>query len=110
MIDRHHGWNQSYKPLFLGYILSIIFLLGAYRADQYHLSNGTLILTLFALAIGQGILQLIFFFHIGLEKKPKWNITALLFTVFVLLIIVGGSLWIMYNLDYNLVVSDQHTQ
>lgn len=110
MLDQHHGWNVSYKPLFLGFILSIIFLFGAYRVDQYHLSNGVLTFTLFCLAMGQAVLQLIFFFHVGLEKKPRWNILSLFFTLFILILVIGGSMWIMYNLDYNLMISDQHPE
>lgn len=108
MIDQKHGWNVSFKPLFLGYILSLIALFGAYRVDQYHLSDGFLTFILFVIAITQAILQLVFFFHIGLGSKPRWNIVSLFFAIFVLFLVIGGSMWIMYNLDYNLMMSDHH--
>ena len=50
----------------------------------------------------QAIVQLIFFLHIGQEAKPHWETVVFCFTVLVLLIIVIGSLWIMYDLDYRL--------
>ena len=101
MIDAHHGWNFSYKPLFIGFILSLILVIGAYRIAVYHhLLSWTLVAMVVGLGVFQSFLQLIFFMHLGLESKPRWNLLAFLYTIFVAL--VGGTLWIMYNLDYNL--------
>ena len=104
MIDRRHGWNVSFKPLYLGFILSIILVLAAYRiATYYHLTNWHLTLTLFVFAILQMLIQLVFFLHLGLgESKPHWNVISFLFMVLVIVVVIGGSLWIMYNLNYNL--------
>jgi cytochrome o ubiquinol oxidase subunit IV len=103
MIDRHHGWNVSLKPLFLGVIFSLILILAAYRiVTYYHLSNLVLIVTIFSLGIVQALIQLVFFLHLGLENKPYLNVVTFLFMVLVIIVVIGGSLWIMYNLNYNL--------
>ncbi|MBS0629252.1 MAG: cytochrome o ubiquinol oxidase subunit IV [Verrucomicrobia bacterium] len=103
MIDRHHGWNKSLKPLFLGFIFSLVLLVALFRLDVYnHLPPRILNFTTVTIAIVQVVLQLIFFFHLGLEDKPAWNLITFLFVVLVILIIVGGSIWIMSNLNYNL--------
>ena len=103
MIDPHHGWNVSFKPQYLGFILSLILVLASYRiVTHHHLSNTLLILTLFGFVILQAFLQLVFFLHLGLESKPHWNLITFLFTALVVIIVVGGSIWIMYNLNYNL--------
>lgn len=103
MIDLHHGWNLSYKPQILGFVLSLILTFAAYRiVTEGHLSDGQLIVTLCGLAVVQAVLQLIFNLHLGLESKPRWNLITFLFTALVIIIIVGGSVWIMDNLNYNL--------
>jgi len=103
MIDLHHGWNLSYKPQFLGFVLSLLLTFAAYRiVVHHHLSDGELILTLYGLAVAQAVLQLVFNLHLGMESKPHWNTITFLFTVLVIIIIIGGSVWIMNNLDYNL--------
>jgi len=103
MIDLHHGWNFSYKPQFLGFVLSVLLTVSAYRIVTHkHLTDAELILTLYGLAIIQAGLQLVFNLHLGLESKPRWNMITFLFTALVLIIIIGGSIWIMSNLDYNL--------
>lgn len=101
MIDPHHGWNKSYKPLFLGYVFSIILTLAAYRIVFYHLTPWLLLFTVFGLGIAQTILQLIFFLHMGLESKPHWNTISFFFMLAVIVLIVGGSIWIMSNMNYH---------
>lgn len=105
MIDSHHGWNKSIKPLILGFIFSAICIFAAYRIIAHkHLDDGWLTSKIVLLGIAQLVLQLIFFLHIGLESKPRWNITMLLFTFLLVAIVVLGSLWIMKNLSYNLMM------
>ena len=101
MIDLQHKWNTNIKPLVIGFLLSL-FLIGlAYFISTYHIQKGlTLILSVMGLAILQGLCQLIFFFHIGVESSPKWGLISLVLTSVILIIIVGGSLWVMYDLDY----------
>lgn len=104
-MDRFHGWSISLKPLHLGLISSFILLLAAYRIVVHtHLSSAPLIFTVFGLGILQALLQLIFFLHLGLESKPHWYMITLLFTILIAIIVVGGSIWIMSNLNYNLML------
>jgi len=103
MIDRHHGWNFSLKPLHIGLVISIILAFAAYRiVTHYHLTDTLLFYTLFSLATVQAIVQLVFFLHLGLESKPHWYLITFIFTVLIIVIVVGGTLWIMKNLSYNL--------
>lgn len=103
MIDRHHGWNKSFKPLFIGLTLSFILTLAAYRIDtRYHLPPVSLMWTLIFLALAQVIFQFIFYFHLGLEERPAWSSYSIYFVIAILIIIIGGSIWIMSNIDYNM--------
>lgn len=102
MIDKHHGWNVSFKPLVLGFIIALCFLIASYRiVTQVHLTQSMLTTTVFLFAIFGAIAQLIFFMHLCLEEKPMWNLLTFGFMVLVVLVVFGGSLWIMHNLDYN---------
>lgn len=102
MIDRHHGWNTSFKPLFIGFTLSLVLTLSAYRiVTHYHLPQTILIEVLLGLGFTQAIVQTFFFLQVGLESKPHWNTITFLFMLLVLIIIIGGSFWIMQNLNYN---------
>jgi len=102
MLDREHGWNISLKPPIIGYVLSLILMAGMYRlVVRHHLHGSALLWTVFGLGVTQALLQLIFFLHLGLESKPHWNSITFLFAVLVIIIVIGGSMWIMQNLNYN---------
>lgn len=105
MIDRQHGWNRSFKPLSVGFVLSVILTLAAYRiATRYHLRHMELAITLFSIGTIQALIQMVFFLHLGVENKPHWSLLTFFFTALVIVIVIGGSLWIMANLNYNTMV------
>lgn len=103
MRETHHGWDASLKPPFIGYVISMTALISCYRIVTHHLlSHAPLVATIASLAIAQALVQLVFFLHLGLETKPHWKSMTFLFTVLVIVIIVGLSIWIMHHLNYNL--------
>lgn len=65
-------------------------------------SHGFLVLAIMGLALVQLVVQLVFFLHMGSEPKPRWNLAVFMFMLVILIVIVGGSLWIMDNLNYNM--------
>jgi cytochrome o ubiquinol oxidase operon protein cyoD len=86
-----------------GFILSIILTLAAYFMVVNKVVAGkALIASIIGLAVVQLFVQLLFFLHLGRETKPRFNLMIFLFATLVVTIVVGGSLWIMYNLDYNM--------
>ncbi len=102
MIDAHHGWNISFKPLLIGFFLSLLLTLASYYLTvDAPVQGGKLMVLLLGLAGVQALVQFIFFFHLGIESKPRWNLIIFLFMVLVIFVLIGGSLWIMYNLNYN---------
>lgn len=59
-------------------------------------------LIILGLAFVQTVVQVYYFLHLGEESKPRWKTYSILFTVLIMVIIVVGSLWIMFNLNYNM--------
>jgi cytochrome o ubiquinol oxidase operon protein cyoD len=46
----------------------------------------------------QVLVQLYFFLHVGDERRPRYKALALYFAALVVVILIGGTLWIMHNL------------
>ena len=89
------------KFYLLGFILCVVLTLAAYFFVAEHIFSGwTLIFIILGLGVIQMAVQLLFFMHLGGEKNPHWNLLMFYFMLMVLVIIVFGSLWIMYNLNY----------
>lgn len=99
----------------IGFMLSLVLTCTAFVATMIYLvSDQTyrvehLVAVLALLAVLQLVVQLLFFFHLGSEPKPRLNTMSFLFMIMVVVIIGFGSLWIMYNLSYNMTPRDVET-
>ncbi len=110
---KKHELRHLYMSYVIGFVLSLVITLVAFvltmrqiDADGPDLASGVVIAILAALAISQLVVQLLFFFHLGSESKPRLNTVSFLFMLMVVGILGLGSLWIMYNLDYNMMPHD----
>ena len=64
-------------------------------------------IALFVLAIAQMGVHLVFFIHITTGPDNVNNILALAFGVLIVILLIGGSLFIMINLNHNMMPMDQ---
>ncbi|HVQ44827.1 MAG TPA: cytochrome o ubiquinol oxidase subunit IV [Candidatus Saccharimonadia bacterium] len=88
----------------LGFALSLAFTLTAYALAANHaLPSRTLVTVVLGLGVMQLIVQLALFLHLGKGSKPQWNVSVFSFALLVIVILVGGSLWIMTNLNYHMI-------
>ena len=62
---------------------------------------------LVVLAIAQMGVHLVFFLHITTAPDNTNNVLALAFGVFIVILVVAGSLWIMTNLNENMMMSPE---
>lgn len=103
MIDPSHEWNVNFKPVVIGFLVSIFLILSVFFLTiKTDIRGGALLVVVLGLGIVQAAIQLVFFFHLGLEPKPRWNLMTFFFMVMVIILIIGGSMWIMHNIEYNL--------
>lgn len=94
-----------------GFGLSLLLTITAYvSVINQSISRHMLIAVIVGLAVAQLLVQLVFFLHLGRESRPRLNLVVFLFMLLVIGILVIGSLWIMYNLDYHMTPNqmDQH--
>jgi HlyD family secretion protein len=83
---------------------------------SFYISGTTLVwgpsipVALVVLAFAQMGVHLVFFLHITTGPDSVNNVMALAFGVLIVLLILGGSLWIMANMNYNLAPMDHITQ
>ncbi|MBE8365690.1 cytochrome o ubiquinol oxidase subunit IV, partial [Leptospira borgpetersenii serovar Balcanica] len=47
---------------------------------------------------------LVCFLHMNASSEERWNLVAFVFTLLIIAIVVVGSIWIMWNLNYNMMV------
>jgi len=102
---QQHGSLQGYL---IGYVAAAILTIGAFAAAQTHaLTPASVIAAITVLAIGQMLVHLIFFLHISTTPNQRTNILAFAVTMLIVVLIVGGSLWIMSHLQSNMMPTSE---
>jgi cytochrome o ubiquinol oxidase operon protein cyoD len=94
------GSLRSYTT---GFILAIVLTVLAFALVMSGvLPRLATLFGIFGLAIVQMLAHLHYFLHLDTSSAARWNVLALLFTLLILIIFVGGTIWIMYNLNYRM--------
>ena len=111
MPNHPHTIYGSLKKYAIGFLLCVALTLASFLVGIKHLFTGSAFTWAIAiLALAQAYVQLVLFLHLGDEEKPRLNLLVFLFMALVLVVIVFGSLWIMHNLNYNMMSSHGHGQ
>lgn len=125
-LDKQSHFKFAIKQYIVGYVLSIIFsvipffvVVSGYFVDPEYVlptsfdagdfvslehamgpmrSIGVIIIL--ACAAVQFYIQMVFFMHITEGPNAKWNIIKVGFTALITLIVVLGSVWIMFSLHH----------
>ena len=100
--ESSHGSVRSYV---IGLILSIVLTVipfGAVMSGVF----GTLatVSIIVAAAVAQLLVQLVLFMHMNTKADEGWNFMSFVFTVTILVLVIGGSLWIMHHLHLNMMI------
>jgi cytochrome o ubiquinol oxidase operon protein cyoD len=102
-VSDHDEQHLSYGKYAIGFLTSVALTLSAYwLATRGTASANTLAIILAILAVTQYIVQMLLFLHVGEERGPRWKLSMMFMMLIVVLILVGGSIWIMNNLNYRM--------
>jgi cytochrome o ubiquinol oxidase subunit IV len=59
-----------------------------------------------AVIVSAGFVQILahlyFFLHLKTSPTARWDLGALIFTIVIMILFVGGSIWILFNLYHRL--------
>ncbi len=93
----------SLKSYLTGFVLSLIL-----TAIPFALVMSGVVSPSAALAgiLSAGIVQILvhlhYFLHLGSSSAARWNVLAMIFTVLIMILFVGGTIWIMNNLYHRM--------
>ena len=65
-------------------------------------SPGATLAGIFVAGAVQMLVHLHYFLHLDTTSAARWNVLALIFTFLIMGLFVGGTLWIMYTLNYRM--------
>ena len=94
---------KTLKAYMIGLALSLLFTFLAFGlVTDHRLSTETLYILLSVFAVAQLIAQVVFFLRFNMSPEGQWSTMPFIFTILIVLVLVFGSLWIMWNLNYNM--------
>jgi cytochrome o ubiquinol oxidase operon protein cyoD len=100
--DTHgHGSRRGYL---VGTILSILLTAIPFwlvMTGVLHNAQTTAIL-IFAMALVQIAVHVICFLHLDTRSEGGWTLIAFLFTLVIVVLMIGGSVWVMFHLNTNM--------
>ena len=106
--DGHdHGSVRSYLT---GFILSVILtaipfaIVMAGGFESRFLTAAVVV----GMAIVQILVHMVYFLHMNTRSDEGWTMMALIFTVVILVIVLAGSLWVMFNMNTNMMPQMNH--
>ncbi|HYD44402.1 MAG TPA: cytochrome o ubiquinol oxidase subunit IV [Phenylobacterium sp.] len=100
--DAGHG-HATRRGYLIGFLLSVVLTAVPFwlaMTGVLEAQATAVIVTLLALA--QIVVHTIFFLHVNTKAEGGWTLLALVFTTIIVVIVILGSLWIMYHLHGNM--------
>jgi cytochrome o ubiquinol oxidase operon protein cyoD len=102
--DHHHG---SLKDYAIGFILSVIltaipFWLVMNKAFD---KSSTTAIVILGFAAIQVLVHMVYFLHMNGKAEGGWSLLATIFTLVLLVIVLAGSIWVMYHMNVNMMPS-----
>jgi len=104
--DGHHvhADHGSLKSYVTGFVLAVIltaipFWLVLGKVFDKSSTTG---LVLLGFAAVQIVVHMVYFLHMNTKSEGGWSMLALIFTVMLVVIMLSGSLWVMYHLNHNM--------
>ena len=102
--DGNHGTMKEYA---IGFVLSVIrtaipfWLVMAKVFDK----SSTTAFVILGFAAVQVVVHMIYFLHMNGKNEGGWTLLSTLFTLILLIIVMAGSIWVMYHMNINMMPS-----
>jgi cytochrome o ubiquinol oxidase operon protein cyoD len=106
--DRHdqvsHANHGSLKDYTIGFLLSVILTAIPFWLVMGNVfdNSSTTALVIMGFAAVQIVVHMIYFLHMNTKVEGGWSMLALIFTVVLVVIMLAGSIWVMYHLNHNM--------
>ena len=107
-VDNHGASHGSVKSYMIGFVLSLILTaVPFWMVMDGSASHAVVLGTVVAMAVVQIFVHIVYFLHLDTRSEGGWNMMGLIFTIVIVVIVLAGSLWVMYHLNTNM-MPDMH--
>ncbi|MBN9674040.1 cytochrome o ubiquinol oxidase subunit IV [Roseibium aggregatum] len=101
------GGHGSFRTYMIGFGLSVVLTIIPFWLVMNDVLDDRLLTVaiVFILGAGQMIVHIYFFLHMNSRAEEGWLAMSLSFTVLLVVIVLSGSIWVMFHLDENMMPS-----
>ncbi len=93
----------SLKSYLTGFVLSLILTAIPFALVMSGaLSSSAALAGIFSAGLVQILVHLHYFLHLDTSSAARWNVVALIFTLLIMVLFVGGTIWIMNSLYHRM--------
>lgn len=97
------GVHYSLKDYTIGFVLAVILTVIPFWLVMGNvLEPGTTKFVILGFAAVQLVVHMVYFLHLNAKSEGGWNMMALLLTAILLVIVLSGSIWVMYHMNANM--------
>jgi cytochrome o ubiquinol oxidase operon protein cyoD len=101
--SNNHSAHGSLKSYIVGFVLSIVLTLLSFGCVMTGMvPHEWIVPGIVVFCIAQVLVQLAFFMHIGTSPEQRENFSIMVFTLLIIAIVVVGSLWVLHNMNVNM--------
>ena len=105
--DHHHddgGYHFSTKGYVVGFLLAVVLTAIPFWLVMAKVlpTPGLTAAVILAFAAVQIVVHMIYFLHMNSKIESGWSMLALIFTGALVLIMLAGSIWVMFHLNANM--------
>ena len=108
--DHDDGYHATTKGYVVGFVLSVILTAIPFWLVMGNViqNSNTTAFVILGFAAVQIVVHMIYFLHMNGKVEGGWSMLALMFTVVVVIIMLAGSIWVMYHLNHNMMPGMMH--
>jgi cytochrome o ubiquinol oxidase operon protein cyoD len=106
-IDDAGGREATLRSYLTGFALAVVLTVMPFGlvATGSALPRSLIVPVIFLAAIAQVLVHLYYFLHLNGAAGERWNLLVILFTTLILVILAGGTVWIMVNLHRHMTLT-----
>lgn len=107
--DDHHGdddggYHATVKGYVIGFILAVILTAIPFWLVMGKVlpSSGMTAAVVLIFAAIQMVVHMVYFLHMNAKVEGGWSMLAMVFTIGLVVIMMAGSVWVMYHMNTNM--------
>ena len=111
--DHDHGDSGSHSTLkgyVTGFVLAVILTVIPFWLvmGKVFANPNLTAMVILGIAAVQIVVHMVYFLHMNSKLEGGWSLLALIFTLMLLVIMLAGSIWVMYHLNANMMPMSAH--